>query len=619
MNKAKTNKTLRHSEYYDMTRIFDELYAKSTEKETFTELMEIIMSDENIRLAYRNIKNNKGSYTASNDKKSIRDIKTLSENDFLCEIKALFRCYKPRAVRRVEIPKPNGKTRPLGIPSIWDRLIQQCILQVLEPICEAKFHNYSYGFRPNRSTHHAIATCNRLANRGNLHFVVDIDIKGFFDNVNHAKLLRQMWTLGIRDKWLLGIIRAMLHAPIVLPNGKVEHPKKGVPQGGVLSPLLSNIVLNELDWWIASQWQNTTIETDKIMDRRDKGKGIDKTNQYRSLRRTDLKEIYIVRYADDFKIFCRKRSHADKIFYATKMWLKERLSLEISEEKSKIVNLKKGKSEYLGFELKLIKKGKKHVVESHMSQKSIARVKIQLKKQLCKIARPKNHCEQAKEIGLYNSMVVGIHQYYGIATCVNLDCNKIAYTLKPFINHKLPTRKNGKILNTFIKTKYGKSKEMRWLNNVPIVPLNYVQFRLAVPLSEGTCKYTENGRNTIHSKLKLDLSILLRMMRNSNYERSIEFVDNRISKYSAQKGKCAITGKFLEYEEIHCHHIMPINQQGTDKYSNLIIIHKDIHTLVHAVEEQVIHKYLNVHNLTNEQLRKLNELRVKAGNSVLTV
>ena len=101
---------------------------------------------------------------------------------------------------------------------------------------------------------------------------------------------------------------------IVLPTGKVEHPKKGVPQGGVLSPLLSNIILNELDWWVASQWQNTTIETEKIMDRRDKGKGIDKTNQYRALRRTNLKEIYIVRYADDFKIFCRKRSHADKIF-----------------------------------------------------------------------------------------------------------------------------------------------------------------------------------------------------------------------------------------------------------------------------------------------------------------
>ena len=124
---------------------------------------------------------------------------------------------------------------------------------MLEPICEAKFHKRSNGFRPNRSTEHAIAQCDRLIQLTHLHYVVDVDIKGFFDNVNHSKLIRQMWAMGIRDKKLICIIKQMLKAPIVLPNGDMIYPTKGTPQGGILSPLLANIVLNELDWWVRNQ------------------------------------------------------------------------------------------------------------------------------------------------------------------------------------------------------------------------------------------------------------------------------------------------------------------------------------------------------------------------------
>ncbi|MBC1925486.1 reverse transcriptase domain-containing protein [Listeria innocua] len=301
MDKLKTNKTLRHMEYCDMTEKFDELYAQSMDNHVFTDLMCLVSETNNIKLAFRNIKKNRGSHTAGADKKTIKHIENMEEKEFISRIKMKLSSYTPKAVRRVEIPKPNGKTRPLGIPSIWDRLIQQCILQVLEPICEAKFHNNSYGFRPNRSTHHAIAKCYRLMNISKLQFVVDIDIKGFFDNVNHSKLIKQMWTLGIRDKWLLGVIRAMLRAPIVLPDRTVIHPKKGTPQGGVLSPLLSNIVLNELDWWIVSQWEDMPgkSKSAKVLDRTAEGKGIDKGNKYKELRKSKLKEIYIVRYADD--------------------------------------------------------------------------------------------------------------------------------------------------------------------------------------------------------------------------------------------------------------------------------------------------------------------------------
>ena len=133
-----------------------------------------------------------------------------------------------------------------GIPCIWDRLVQQCIKQVMEPICEAKFSDNSYGFRPNRSVEHAMQRTYTMLQRMNLHYVIEFDIKGFFDNVNHSKLVRQIWALGIHDKQLIFIIKRILKAPIRMPDGTTLIPDKGTPQGGIISPLLANIVLNEL-------------------------------------------------------------------------------------------------------------------------------------------------------------------------------------------------------------------------------------------------------------------------------------------------------------------------------------------------------------------------------------
>ena len=153
---------IRNSEYYGMENAFDTLYDQSKHGKCFNHLMEIIESDENIRLAYRTIKRNTGSSTAGVDKRTIADLAKLSEEDYVRLIRKQFSNYHPRPVRRVEILKPNGKTRPLGIPTIVDRVVQQCILQVMEPICEARFSENSNGFRPNRSAETAIAQCMRL-------------------------------------------------------------------------------------------------------------------------------------------------------------------------------------------------------------------------------------------------------------------------------------------------------------------------------------------------------------------------------------------------------------------------------------------------------------------------
>lgn len=198
---------LRNAEYYSLQEIQNSLYASNKQGKNFKNLLEIITKDENILLAYRNIKKNKGSYTSAVDGKTIMNLSKWSQEKLIYYIKRRLSYYKPQAVIRKEIPKANGGIRSLGIPTISDRLIQQCVLQVLEPICEAKFHERSNGFRPNRSCENAMAQAYyKYMQQMNLHFVVDMDIKGFFDHVNHAKLLKQIWSMGIRDKALLCIL-----------------------------------------------------------------------------------------------------------------------------------------------------------------------------------------------------------------------------------------------------------------------------------------------------------------------------------------------------------------------------------------------------------------------------
>ena len=621
---------LRNAEYYDMQSVFDKLYADSKKGVKFTELVEIIKSPENIKLAYRNMRKNKGSKTAGTDKKTISDLNKWKEENLIAHVQRKLDWYIPQKVRRIEIPKDNGKTRPLGIPTIMDRLIQQCILQVLEPICEAKFFERSNGFRPNRSAENAIAQAERMMQNVNLHYVVDVDIKSFFDNVNHGKLLKQMWTMGIQDKKLLCIISAMLKAEVA----GIGFPEKGTPQGGIISPLLSNIVLNELDWWVASQWENIPTRNNYVWRIYANGTP-DRTNTIRALRTTNLKECYIVRYADDFKIFCRKRSDAVKMFEATKLWLKDRLGLEISPEKSKIVNLKRHYSEFLGFKLKVRKKGKtkqgkpKYVVEAHIKDKKLAKIKAYSKEIIGKIRQTYNAGMEYRLVQMYNSYLIGVHNYYSIATHVNLDFQKIAYDVKKSLYNRLKHRitKKGTITNGYIRKQYGKSREVRFIGGQAIVPIAYVQHRVPMDKKRSINKYTPQGREEIHKNLEcVDFEILHYLMNNPCGTESVEYNDNRIALYVAQKGRCAVTRVKLQITEIDCHHKIPREYGRNDEYSNLIIVSDKVHILIHSSNERTLKKCLDLVKPDNKQLAKINKLRemarmtkISANGELLTV
>lgn len=618
MENVSASHSIRHMEYYGMIDSFDNLYKESSDNHVFNNLMEIVTSSNNILLAYRNVKGNSGSVSPGVDNKNIDDLKEIPNADFIKIVQTKFSEYKPQPVKRVEIPKPNGKTRPLGIPTIWDRIVQQCLLQVLEPIMEVKFHDKNYGFRPNRSAHHAFAQAVRLAQVSKLTFVVDIDIEGFFDNVNHSKLIKQLWTLGVQDKWLLGVIRAMLKAPIIHKDGRIEHPKKGTPQGGILSPLLANVVLNELDWWISSQWETHPTRHNYDWYHAEKGYW-NKGNKYRALRGSKLKEIYIVRYADDFKIFCRKRSDADNIFIAAKSWLKERLKLDISIEKSKVVNLKKQKSEFLGFTMKLVRKRKTFVIETHMCHKAMKKVSDNLAKQIKVIQHTPTKEELQKQLVKYNSMVIGIHQYYKKATHISVDCPKINQRIMIIIKNRLDVKKNGHPPSDFVKKNYARSKQLRWINGYPMIPLGFVKHSHTSLPKMGICKYTPEGRVLIHKYLTFPIDIINQLMNMNNPDESIEFRDNRVSKYSSQRGRCRVTKEFLELADIYCHRIIPKKLGGKDNFQNLVIIHRNIHQLIHENDKARDTLLVMEMRITGTQLEIINQFRKKAKNCELSL
>ena len=271
------------------------------------ELIDQILSQSNLKEAIKRVKANKGA--AGVDKRTIYEIDDYFKKHQV-EIKQSIRAmkYKPQAVRRVYIPKANGKKRPLGIPTVVDRVIQQAISQVLMKIYDPEFSAYSYGFRPKRSAHDAMEQVLEYLDEG-YQWVIDLDIEKYFDTVNHDKLISTLRE-QINDKTTLHLIRSFLKAGI-MEDGLVKPNKLGVPQGGPLSPILSNIYLDKFD------------------------------------KELEERGLHFVRYADDCNIFVKSKMSADRVMKSATSWLERNLFLKVNATKTKVV--RPTKSNFLGF------------------------------------------------------------------------------------------------------------------------------------------------------------------------------------------------------------------------------------------------------------------------------
>lgn len=271
------------------------------------ELFDVILSKENLNRAYKKVIANKGA--SGIDKVTVEELgKYIRENKEEIIKSLRNRTYFPKPVRRVYIPKSNGKKRPLGIPTALDRTIQQAIAQPISDIYEKVFSEYSYGFRPNRSCHDAIMQALEYLNSG-YEWVIDIDIEQFFDKVNHDKLI-QILREQVNDSSTLNLIRKYLRAG-VMEKGIIKATKTGVPQGGPISVILSNVYLDKLD----------------------------KELEERGLR--------FVRYADDVLIFTKSEMAANRVINSISSWIERKLFLKVNATKSKVV--RPMRSKYLGF------------------------------------------------------------------------------------------------------------------------------------------------------------------------------------------------------------------------------------------------------------------------------
>jgi len=270
-------------------------------------LLEFILSPNNLNEAYLRVKRNKGK--GGIDKMEVESLKDylVAHKDEL--VKSILEGkYRPNPVRRVEIPKESGKTRQLGIPTVVDRVIQQSIAQVLSQIYEKQFSDKSYGFRPRRSAHQALRTCQKNITEGYV-WAVDMDLEKFFDTVNHSKLI-EVLSRTIKDGRVISLIHKYLNAGVVIRN-KFEPTVVGVPQGGPLSPLLSNIMLNELDKELENRGHR------------------------------------FVRYADDMVILCKSKRSSERALRNLIPYLEGKLFLKVNREKTSVAHISKIK--FLGY------------------------------------------------------------------------------------------------------------------------------------------------------------------------------------------------------------------------------------------------------------------------------
>ena len=576
----------------ELRALLDKLYQQSREareageRPAFKGLLEIMSAEATIVTAIHNIKSNHGSDTPGVDNKTMkRDYLQKSYKWVINDIRAAFEKFEPQKVRRKYIDKPGKKEkRPLGIPTIRDRIVQECMRIVMEPIMEAQFFEHSYGFRPMRDTAMALERLNFITFHTGYYWFVEGDISKCFDHIDHATLLRRLYHMGIKDRRVLQIIKQMLKAGVL---DECEVNEEGTMQGGIISPLLANVYLDIMDEWVTKQWELKHTEHAYNQD----------SAKRRALKKTNLVPGFLVRYADDFVIITDSREHAEFWKASLQAFLETGMKLTLSKEKTLITDVRKKHACFLGYEFRVVKGKGEHgyVTRTRPDRERLCRKVDALTDSIKKIPRETSREKLIDEINRINSQIRGVIQYYQCCTWVSVSMEKYgrklqlaaSRRLKQFKGKWIPAKETQNLPRIHQNYRQ-KLPSVKYRDiYIGVTSLTFCQWQETRGKNPKETPYTEEGRDINFRRTKKKrIQARLDELYSENVATAVlngkwghlnnfEFVMNRAYALNRDRLKCRVCGKWLIDSTPYTHRINPrLPLDRVNRVNNLISVHR---------------------------------------------